>query len=71
MCASIASGSLSRDDSVMTKAPKPNLDETTLQIARRMLSMPPKPHEDMKIGKRKRESAKSLKRRRVVKKTAR
>jgi hypothetical protein len=35
----------------MTK--KPNLDEATLRIAQRMLSTPPKPHEKMKIGKRK------------------
>jgi hypothetical protein len=31
---------------------KPELDEATRQIAERMLSMPPKRHEDMKIGKR-------------------
>jgi hypothetical protein len=37
----------------MTKAPKPDLDEATLQIARRMLSAPPKPHDEMKVGKRK------------------
>jgi len=30
---------------------KPDLDETTLQIARRMLSTPPKPHDEMKLGK--------------------
>jgi hypothetical protein len=35
----------------MTK--KPNLDDATIQIARRMLSTPPKPHEQMKIGKKK------------------
>jgi hypothetical protein len=35
----------------MAKSPKPNLDETTLQIARRMLSTPPKPHDEMKLGK--------------------
>jgi len=27
------------------------LDEATLRIVKRMLSMPPKPHEDMKIGR--------------------
>jgi len=32
---------------------KPDLDEATLRIARRMLSTPPKPHDEMKIGKRK------------------
>jgi hypothetical protein len=34
-------------------AAKPDLDEATLQIAKRTLSMPPKPHKEMKIGKRK------------------
>jgi hypothetical protein len=38
----------------MAKALKPDLDEATLQIAQRMLSMPPKPHDEMKIGKGKR-----------------
>ncbi|MGA3309957.1 MAG: hypothetical protein ABSD08_15290 [Xanthobacteraceae bacterium] len=33
------------------KAPKPDLDDATIQIARRMLSTPPKPHDEMKIGK--------------------
>jgi hypothetical protein len=32
-------------------AKKSDLDEATLQIARRMLSTPPKPHDEMKIGK--------------------
>jgi hypothetical protein len=32
-------------------ARKPGLDETTVEIARRMLSTPPKPHDEMKIGK--------------------
>jgi hypothetical protein len=32
-------------------AAKPDLDEATLQIAKRILSMPPKPHKEMKIGK--------------------
>jgi len=36
----------------MTKSPKPELDDVTLQIARRMLSTPPKPHVKMKLGKR-------------------
>jgi hypothetical protein len=30
---------------------KPDLDENTVGIARRMLSTPPKPHGEMKIGK--------------------
>jgi hypothetical protein len=42
----------------MGKAPKPDLDETTLQIARRMLSTPPKPHDEMKLGKVKRRPGK-------------
>jgi hypothetical protein len=37
----------------MAKAQKPNLDEATLQIAKCILSAPPKPHKEMKIGKRK------------------
>jgi len=35
----------------MAKAPRPDLDQATLEIARRMLSTPPKPHEKMRIGK--------------------
>jgi hypothetical protein len=35
----------------MTK--KPDLDDATIQIARRMLSTPPKPHNAMKIRTRK------------------
>jgi hypothetical protein len=37
----------------MAKVQKPDLDEATLQIAKRMLSTPPKPHKEMKLGKRK------------------
>jgi hypothetical protein len=36
----------------MTKVPKPDLDEATTEIARRMFGTPPKPHEEMKVGKR-------------------
>jgi hypothetical protein len=32
-------------------AKKPDLDEATLQIARRMLNTAPKPHDEMKVGK--------------------
>jgi hypothetical protein len=32
-------------------AKKPDLDEPTRRIAERLLSMPPKPHKEMKIGK--------------------
>jgi len=35
----------------MAQARKLDLDDTTIQIARRMLSTPPKPHDEMKIGK--------------------
>ena len=52
-------------------AKKPDLDDATIQIAHRMLTMPPKPHEEMKLGKRKRESAKSPKSRKAVKKSVR
>jgi hypothetical protein len=37
----------------MAQARKPDLDEATIQIAQRMLSTPPKPHDEMKIGKSK------------------
>jgi hypothetical protein len=30
---------------------KPELDEVTIEIARRMLSAPPKPHNEMKVKK--------------------
>ena len=33
------------------KPKKPNLDEQTLRIAERMLHTPPRPHDDMKLGK--------------------
>jgi hypothetical protein len=48
----------------MAKAPKPDLDETTVQIARRMLSTPPKPHDEMKVGNAKRSAPKRKKQRR-------
>jgi hypothetical protein len=41
----------------MAKTPKPDLDDTTIQIARRMLSTPPKPHEEMKLGKKREKKA--------------
>ena len=37
----------------MAKVQKPNLDEATLQIAKRILNTPPKPHSEMKLGKHK------------------
>lgn len=38
-------------------AQKPDLDEATLKIAKRILSTPPKPHSEMKVGKRKAKGA--------------
>jgi hypothetical protein len=43
----------------MSKNPKAELDETTRQIAARMLAMPPKRHDEMKIGKAKPKRGKS------------
>jgi hypothetical protein len=37
----------------MAKIQKPDLDEATRRIAERMLNTPPKPHSEMKLGKRK------------------
>jgi hypothetical protein len=37
----------------MAKPQKPKIDEPTRRIAERLLSMPPKPHKEMKLGKRK------------------
>jgi hypothetical protein len=37
-------------------AKKPDLDEPTRQIAERLLNMPPKPHSEMRVGKRKAEA---------------
>ena len=39
-------------------AKKPVLDEPTLLIARTLLNTPPKPHEEMKVGKSKRKKLK-------------
>jgi hypothetical protein len=45
----------------MASVQKPDLDDATLQIAKRILSTPPKPHKEMKIGKRKaKASAKTI-----------
>lgn len=30
---------------------KPNLDEATLHVLKKMLTTPPKPHEEMKVGR--------------------
>jgi hypothetical protein len=46
----------------------PELDQATKKIAERMMSMPPKRHEDMKIGKTKPKRAKSPATRKVVEK---
>lgn len=40
-------------------AKRPKLDEATLRIMERMVNMPPKPHDEMKVGKRKASRAKS------------
>ena len=48
-------------------AKKPNLDEATVEIARRMLSTPPRPHEEMKIGKPRKKAKAKVAPRRVVK----
>jgi hypothetical protein len=41
-------------------AKKPDLDAPTLRIMKRMMNMLPKPHEEMKLGKPKGKSKKSL-----------
>ena len=30
---------------------KPDLDKATIEVARRVLQMPPKPHDEMKVGR--------------------
>jgi hypothetical protein len=40
----------------MTKVPKPEDLEETKSLMQALLGMKPKPHEDMKIGKKKRRS---------------
>ncbi len=30
---------------------KPDLDDATVNIMKRLLAMPPKPHDDMKVGR--------------------
>jgi hypothetical protein len=39
----------------MGKPLKPDLDEPTLRIMERMVNTPPKPHEEMKLGKKRRQ----------------
>jgi hypothetical protein len=51
----------------MRKPPKPDLDETTVDIARRMLSTPPKHHDEMKVGRAKPKRAKDERRRKARK----
>jgi hypothetical protein len=48
----------------MAKPQKPKIDEPTRRIAERLLSMPPKQHKDMKIGKRKAKAGAHPKKRR-------
>jgi hypothetical protein len=47
----------------MARAQKPNLDEATIQIAERLLNMPPKQHKDMKVGKLKAKASTTAKER--------
>ncbi len=50
---------------------KPDLDEATLRIVERMLQMPPKLHDEMKVGKPKaRKSKKTSHRRKLEPKQA-
>jgi hypothetical protein len=35
----------------MVTSKKPDLDDATLRIARTLLNTPPKPHDEMKLGK--------------------
>src|SRR3984893_16550321 len=53
MARSAGSNGIGNAGSDMAKARAPDLDEATLQIAKRILGTPPKPHKEMKIGKRK------------------
>jgi hypothetical protein len=55
----------------MADSKKPQLDEATRRIAERMLSMPPKPHDEMKVGKPKPAKGKSPKKRTTGKGQAR
>jgi hypothetical protein len=41
-------------------AKKPDLDEPTLQLMERMLRMPPKPHDEMKLGKKRKVGPKGM-----------
>jgi hypothetical protein len=50
---------------------KPELDEATRRIAERMLSTPPKPHDQMKVGKPRKDAAKPEKKRTAGKGRAR
>jgi hypothetical protein len=42
---------------------RPDLDEATLRIAERVLKMPPKPHDDMKLGARRKKTKRGKKKR--------
>jgi hypothetical protein len=35
----------------MTKKKKPKLDASTLKVLKQVLALPPKPHEEMKVGR--------------------
>jgi hypothetical protein len=45
-------------NATVAKAPNQNIPSEAAQIMKRMVSMPPKPHEDMKIGKAERKADK-------------
>ena len=36
---------------MMTRGKKPNLDPVTIKVVKSVLAMPPKPHDDMKVGR--------------------
>jgi hypothetical protein len=42
----------------MAKPQKPNIDEPTRLIAERLLNTPPKPHKEMKLGRKAKAGAK-------------
>jgi hypothetical protein len=42
-------------------ANKPKLDDATIKIVKQILSMPPKPHDKMKVGRPKKEKKRGVK----------
>lgn len=41
----------------MTTAKKPDLDEAMIAVMRQVLNAPPKPHDEMKVGRRAKKTA--------------